>query len=70
MPLSLEIIIECGENGITNWDKLHFVDLLCIIYGIKYRNAETYLEQKRQETMRKRGIDSITQATSKDFDEL
>lgn len=70
MPLSLELITECGEYGITNWDKLHVVDLLSIIYGIRIRNAENYLDQQRQAKMQQRGIQSITKASTEDFDNL
>ena len=70
MPLSLEIITDCGEYGITNWDKLHIVDFLSIIYGVRIRRAENYLEQQRQAKMQQRGIQSITKASTEDFDNL
>ena len=70
MPLSLEIISECGEYGITNWDKLHFIDLLSIIYSRRIRNGQQYLEQQYQSRLRQRGIASVTKATTKDFDNL
>ena len=70
MPLSLQIITECGEYGITNWDKLHLFDLLSIIYNRRIRDAQRFLDEQYRARLQKRGIESITPATTKDFDEL
>lgn len=70
MPLSLEIITECGDYGITGWERLHFADLLSIIYGKRIRNAQRYLDEQHKSRLRERGIASITKATEADFDNL
>lgn len=70
MPFSLEIITECGDYGITNWDKLHVVDLISMIYGRRIRNAQNYLDQLQKTRLQKRGIESISQATTNDFNNL
>lgn len=70
MPLSLEIITECGDYGITGWERLHFADLLSIIYGKRIRNAQRYLDEQYQSKLKQRGIASVTKATTKDFDNL
>lgn len=70
MPLSLEIISECGEYGITGWERLHFADLLSIIYSRRIRDGQRYLDEQHQSRLRERGIKSITKATEADFDSL
>lgn len=70
MPLSLRIIKECSEFGITNFDKIHFADLLSLLYSIRIDKANEYLERKRQEKLRKRGISCISKAGQKDFEGL
>ena len=70
MPLSLEIISECGDYGITGWERLHFADLLSIIYSRRIRDGQRYLDEQHQSRLRERGIKSITKATEADFDSL
>ena len=70
MPLSLRIIKECSEFGITNFERLHFADLLSLLYSIRIDKANEYLERKRQEKMRKRGISGFSKADQKDFEGL
>ena len=70
MPLSLEMITECSEYRITGWERLHIVDLFSIIYGMRIRKLQNYLDEQYRARLQKRGIESITPATSKDFDEL
>ena len=70
MPLSLEIISECSDYGLTHWDKLHFADLLSIIISMRIKKARQYLEQEYRAKLQKRGINSIRKATEKDFDNL
>ena len=70
MPLSLEIISECGEYGITGWERLHIVDLLSIIYCRRIRDGQRYLDEQHKSRLRERGIASIKKATEADFDNL
>lgn len=69
MPLSLRIIKECASCGI-DWRYLHIVDLFSIIYSIRIDKAKEYLERKRQERLRSRGIAEVKKATEADFDNL
>lgn len=70
MPLSLRIIKECSEYGITNLKHLHIADVLSLVYSIRIDRAKEYLEHKRQEKMSKRGIKEISRATDQDFNNL
>ena len=69
MPLSLRIIKESSQVGI-DWKYLHIVDLFSIIYSIRIDNAREVLKYERSKKMQERGIESITSATEKDFNEL
>ncbi len=69
MPLSLRIKKECFENNI-DFKGIHIIDLLSIIYSIRIKNAENYIEHKRQERMNKAGVKSINKASASDFDNL
>ena len=70
MPLSLEIISECGEYGITGWERLHLADLLSIIYYRRIRAGQQCLDERHKSRLRERGIASSTKATEADFDNL
>jgi hypothetical protein len=69
MPLSLNLIRECGRSGI-DWKDLHIADLYSIIYSIRIDDANQYLDQERQKKMGEKGISSIRKATVEDFDSL
>ena len=70
MPLSLRLIKECSDYKISNYEKIHFADLLSIIYSYRIDNAKRYLETQRRDRMNKRGIADIRTASERDFDNL
>ena len=69
MPFSLQMIKEASSNGI-DWRFLHIIDLTSIIYSIRIDNAREVLKYERSKKLQERGIESITSATEKDFNEL
>lgn len=69
MPLSLRIIKTLSKEGIECYN-LHLIDLFSIFYSIRIDIVRQYLQEKQQEKLQKRGIESIQQATGSDFDKL
>ena len=69
MPLSLRMIKEASENHI-DWKSLHIVDLFSILYSIRIDKALQYLNEKKRQSLQKRGISEVRRATEEDFDNL
>lgn len=69
MPASLRWRKELGEANIEYLD-LHLTDIVSLVYSLRIDNAQKYLQQKRLETMQRRGIKEVRQATEEDFDSL
>lgn len=69
MPHSLRLIKEFASHNIDylTLTKLHWYDIMSLIYAFRIDDAKNYLRQKGKSNYKKAGIDNVTDVSGTDI---